>query len=113
MMERKNPDYGWQRKLSLANQAEEFKIIGNHMKTARIKRCFSVAELAYLANVNRSTIYHIENGKPTISLFSFFVVLKALGLYEDVRNIIVLDIYGNEIFQRKILIKNAIKHYKV
>ncbi|MBP5999513.1 MAG: helix-turn-helix domain-containing protein [Sediminibacterium sp.] len=105
--------YGYQRKLALERHTEEFEIIGNNLKTARIKRCFSVAELAYLANVNRSTIYHIENGKPTISLFSFFSVLKALDLYEDVKNIIVLDIHGNEIFQRKILVKNAIKHYKV
>ena len=112
-MERKKINYGYQRKLSIANQAEEFKIIGNHMMSARIKSCFTVTELASLANVNRSTIYNIENGKSTISLFSLFAVLKALDLYEDVKKIIVLDVHGNAIFQRKILIKNAIKNYKL
>jgi DNA-binding XRE family transcriptional regulator len=106
-------NYENRRNYALIDQAEEFKLIGNHLKTARIKRCFSVTELASLAGVNRSTIYHIENGKPTISLFSFFNVLKALGLYEDIKNIVVLDIHGNAIFQRKILIKNSTKNYKL
>ena len=112
-MKKNKNGYGKKRAFALVNQAEEFKIIGDHMKTARIKRCFTVSELAYMANVNRSTIYHIENGKATISLFSFFNVLKALGLYEDVKNVVVLDIHGNAIFQRKILVKNAIKNFKV
>lgn len=112
-MEKGKKMYGQQKKYAIERQAEEFEIIGNHLKTARIKRCFSVAELAYLANVNRASIYQIEKGKPTVSLFTFFNVLKALELYEEVRKIIIIDLNGNAIFQRKILLKNAIKNYKL
>ena len=112
-MERNTKYFGRQRKYDLEQQLDLYRILGENMKAARIKRCFSVSELSSRAKVNRSTIYHIENGKPTISLFSFFNVLKVLELYEDVMNIIALDLQGNTIFKRKMMIKEATKNYKL
>ena len=97
----------------IKGQLQAYKTLGDKIKVARNKRLFTVSELASIANVNRATIYHIENGKSTVSLFSFFNVLSALGLLEDVKKVIYLDLKGNEIFERKTLIKNAIKAYKL
>ena len=62
------------RKNDQERQAQQYRLIGESMKAARLKRLFSIKELASRAKVDRSTIYHIEKGKPTISLFSFLNV---------------------------------------
>ena len=73
------------RKYDQDRQADEYRLLGESMKAARLKRLFSIKELAERARVDRSTIYHIEHGKPTISLFSFLNVLKVLdlGMYKS------------------------------
>ena len=101
------------RKNDQERQAQQYRLIGESMKAARLKRLFSIKELASRAKVDRSTIYHIEKGKPTISLFSFLNVLKALDLYEDVMRFIDNDVQGNIIFKRKMMIKENTKNYKL
>ncbi len=101
------------RKNDQESQAQQYRLIGESMKAARLKRLFSIKELASRAKVDRSTIYHIEKGKSTISLFSFLNVLKALDLFEDVMRFIDNDIQGNIIFKRKMMIKENTKSYKL
>lgn len=101
------------RKNDQERQAQQYRLIGESMKAARLKRLFSIKELASRAKVDRSTIYHIEKGKSTISLFSFLNVLKALDLFEDVMRFIDNDIQGNIIFKRKMMIKENTKSYKL
>lgn len=112
-MERNKMHFGKQRQHDLENQSGAYLILGENMKAARLKRCLSVTELASRAKVNRSTIYHIENGKATVSLFSFFNVLKILELYDGVFDIISSDLEGNTIFKRKMMIKESTKSYKL
>ena len=112
-MERNKIYFGSQRKYDLEIQSDPYRILGENMKAARLKRCFSVTELASRAKVNRSTIYHIENGKATVSLFSFFNLLKILELYDDVFSVISNDQHGNTIFKRKMMIKESTKNYKL
>ncbi len=101
------------RKYDQDRQADEYRLLGESMKAARLKRLFSIKELAERARVDRSTIYHIEHGKPTISLFSFLNVLKVLDLYEDMMRFIDNDVQGNIIFKRKMMIKENTKNYKL
>ncbi len=101
------------KKAYFETQADEYKDLGENIKAARLKRCLSVMELASRSRITRSTLYQIEHGKPTVSLYSFFNVLKALNLYDDVKKSIVEDAEGNAVFKRLMMIKESTKSYKL
>lgn len=101
------------KKAYFETQANEYKDLGENIKAARLKRRLSVMELASRSRITRSTLYQIENGKPTVSLYSFFNVLKALNLYDDVKKYIVQDAEGNSIFKRLMMIKENTQKYKL
>jgi len=54
--------------------------LGQRIRVARIRRGWSVAELAGKAGVNRNTLTALEQGKPGTAVGVCFTVLWALGL---------------------------------
>ena len=54
--------------------------LGQRIRVARIRRGWSVADLASKAGVNRNTLTALELGKPGTGLGVCFTVLWALGL---------------------------------
>jgi transcriptional regulator with XRE-family HTH domain len=54
--------------------------LGQRIRLARLRRDWSVAELATKANVNRNTLTALELGKPGTAIGVCFTVLWALGL---------------------------------
>ena len=62
-------------------QVAEYVVqIGQHVRTARIRRRWSVADLASKAGINRNTLTALELGKPGTAIGVCFTVLWALGL---------------------------------
>ena len=53
---------------------------GDRIRVARIRRGWSVAELAAKAGCNRNTLTALEHGKPGTAFGTFVAVLWALGL---------------------------------
>ena len=59
---------------------EDLSRIGQRLRTARIRRGWSVADLAARAGINRNTLTALEQGKPGTSFGSVLTVLWVLGL---------------------------------
>ena len=53
---------------------------GQHIRVARIRRGWSVVDLAGRAGINRNTLTALELGKPGTAIGVCFTVLWALGL---------------------------------
>lgn len=63
--------------------------LAQHIRTARIARQFSQAELAERARVSQPTVTRIEQGQPGVALWAWLNVMEALGLlglFDDLRD---------------------------
>lgn len=60
--------------------AEQVAQLGQRIRVARLRRGWSVADLASKAGINRNTLTALELGKPGASVGVGFSVLWALGL---------------------------------
>lgn len=60
--------------------AEQVARLGQRIRIARLRRGWSVADLASKAGINRNTLTALELGKPGTSVAVCFTVLWALGL---------------------------------
>jgi|ERR1700674_434793 transcriptional regulator with XRE-family HTH domain len=60
--------------------AERVTHLGQRIRLARIRRGWSVADLATKAGINRNTLTALELGKPGTAIGVCFTVLWALGL---------------------------------
>jgi transcriptional regulator with XRE-family HTH domain len=70
--------------------------LGQRIRLARLRRDWSVAELATKANVNRNTLTALERGKPGTAIGVCFTVLWALGLEKSLDGVAEpdADIHG-------------------
>jgi transcriptional regulator with XRE-family HTH domain len=59
---------------------EQIVQLGQRIRIARIRRGWSVADLASKAGVNRNTLSALERGKPGTAVGVCYTVLWALGL---------------------------------
>ena len=101
------------KKQACINQMPEFSSLGAYIKLARKRRFISAIQLANNAKINRSTLYFIEKGNPGVSVFSYFSVLRELGFFEDILNLIANDVTGKKNYEMKVLVKQSIKEYKI
>ena len=60
--------------------ADQVVQLGQRIRVARIRRGWSVADLASKAGINRNTLTALELGKPGTAVGVCFTVLWALGL---------------------------------
>jgi transcriptional regulator with XRE-family HTH domain len=61
--------------------------VGQHIKTARIRRNLTILELANRVHVDDLTISRIEKGDPSINFKNLVTVLMVLGLEDSVFDI--------------------------
>lgn len=61
--------------------------VGEHVKTARLRRNMTQDELAASVGVARKTLYRLENGAPVTSVGTLFAVLWKLGLLEGAQTL--------------------------
>lgn len=57
--------------------------MGENIKLARKRRKLTAIQVAERANIDRTTLYHIEKGNPSVSMGAYFNVLRVLGLQND------------------------------
>jgi transcriptional regulator with XRE-family HTH domain len=60
--------------------SERVALLGRRIRIARIRRGWSVVDLASKAGINRNTLTALELGKPGTAIGVCFTVLWALGL---------------------------------
>lgn len=71
---------------------EQVAQLGQRIRVARIRRGWSVADLAGKAGINRNTLTALELGKPGTAVGVCFTVLWALGLDKSLDTVADPDI---------------------
>jgi len=67
--------------------SERVAQLGQRIRVARIRRGWSVVELASKAGINRNTLTALELGKPGTAIGVCFTVLWALGLEKSLDSV--------------------------
>lgn len=63
---------------------QKMEIVGEQIKLARLRRDFSISQVAERATCSPLTISRIEKGAPTVSIGIYLRVLYALQLDDDI-----------------------------
>ena len=79
--------------------------VGVNIELARLRRKFSIEQVAERAGVPRPTITDIENGNPDISIADYLCVLRVLGLECDIYRIAENDPLGRKLQDIELLNK--------
>lgn len=85
----------------------KFQIIletmGENIKLARKRRNLTTLQVSERAGIDRTTLYHIEKGNPSVSLGAYFNVLRVLGLHEDFAKLASDDLFGKKLQDLKLI----------
>lgn len=76
---------------------------GENIKLARKRRKLTTIQVAERANINRTTLYKVENGNSSVSIGAYFNVLRVLGLHQDFLKLAADDELGRKLQDLKLL----------
>lgn len=79
--------------------------MGENIKLARKRRKLTTIQVAERANIDRTTLYHIEKGNGKVSIAAYFNTLRVLGLHEDFLKIAADDEFGRKLQDLELLNK--------
>ncbi|WP_078832751.1 helix-turn-helix domain-containing protein [Sediminibacterium ginsengisoli] len=71
--------------------------LGENIKLARKRRRLTTIQVSERAGIDRSTLYEIEKGTPSVSLGAYFNTLRVLGLQDDFLKLAADDEYGRKL----------------
>jgi transcriptional regulator with XRE-family HTH domain len=77
--------------------------VGENIKLARKRRKLTTIQVAERAGIDRSTLYQIEKGSPSVSLGAYFNVFRVLGLQNDFLKLAADDEQGRLIQDMNLL----------
>lgn len=77
--------------------------VGEQVKLARKRRHLTTLQVAERAGIDRTTLYNIEKGKPSVSIGAWFNVLRVLGLHEDFLKLAADDALGRKLQDLELL----------
>ncbi|WP_310587796.1 helix-turn-helix transcriptional regulator [Dyadobacter sp. CY312] len=77
--------------------AKIFEQLGENIKLARKRRKLTTIQVSERAGIDRTTLYHIEKGNPSVSLGAYFNVLRVLGLQDDFLKLAAGDTFGRKL----------------
>jgi len=80
--------------------------LGENIKLARKRRKLTTIQVAERAGIDRSTLYQIEKGNPSVSMGAYFNVLRVLGLHEDFLKLAADDEFGRKLQDLELLAKS-------
>ncbi|MDZ7771721.1 MAG: helix-turn-helix transcriptional regulator [Balneolaceae bacterium] len=71
--------------------------VGENMKLARLRRKLSMEQVAERADISRTTLWHIEEGSPSVAMGYYLQVLSILGLEDDLLAVASDDKLGRKL----------------
>ena len=77
--------------------------VGENIKLARKRRKLTAVQVAERADINRTTLYQVEKGSPSVSMGAYFNVLRTLGLQDDFLKLASDDELGRKLQDLKLL----------
>lgn len=81
--------------------------LGENIKLARKRRKLTTIQIAERAGIDRTTLYHIEKGNPSVSLGAYFNVLRTLGLQDDFLKLAADDEFGRKLQDLELIGKKS------
>ncbi|KQS32892.1 helix-turn-helix domain-containing protein [Dyadobacter sp. Leaf189] len=84
-----------------------FEQLGENIKLARKRRKLTTIQVSERAGIDRTTLYHIEKGNPSVSIGAYFNVLRVLNLHEDFLKLAADDELGRKLQDLKLLGKQS------
>jgi transcriptional regulator with XRE-family HTH domain len=94
------------KKIVLLPKARKILVeVGENIKLARLRRKLSSEQVAERANIGRTTLYHMENGDPGVSIGAYLQVLMVLRLGEDFLELAKDDELGRKLQDAKLTTK--------
>jgi len=57
--------------------------VGENIKLARKRRKLTTIQVSERSAIDRTTLYQIEKGTPSVSMGAYFNVMRVLGLQDD------------------------------
>ncbi len=86
--------------------------LGENIKLARKRRKLTTMQVSERAGINRTTLYQIEKGNPSVALGSYFNVLRVLNLEEDFLKLAADDEFGRKLQDLELMGKLKYNHKK-
>jgi transcriptional regulator with XRE-family HTH domain len=77
--------------------------MGENIKLARKRRHLTTIQVSERAGIDRTTLYHIEKGNPSVSLGAYFSVFRVLGLQDDFLKLAADDVFGRTLQDLKLV----------
>ena len=77
--------------------------VGEQIKLSRKRRKLTTIQVAERAGIDRTTLYHIEKGKPSVSIGAYFNVLRVMGLEKDFLKLAADDAFGRKLQDLELL----------
>lgn len=71
--------------------------VGENIKLARKRRKLTTVQVAERAGIDRTTLYYIERGKPSVAMGAYFNVMRVLNLQEDFLKLASDDLLGRKL----------------
>ena len=81
--------------------------LGENIKLARKRRKLTTIQVSERAGIDRTTLYHIEKGNPSVSIGAYFNVLRVLNLHGDFLKLAADDELGRKLQDLKLLGKSS------
>jgi transcriptional regulator with XRE-family HTH domain len=79
--------------------------VGENIKLARKRRKLTTIQVADRAGIDRSTLYHIEQGNGSVSMAAWFNTLRVLGLQDDFLKLAADDAFGRKLQDLELISK--------
>ena len=80
--------------------------LGENIKLARKRRKLTTIQVSERAGIDRTTLYHIEKGNPSVLIGAYFNVLRVLGLQDDFLKLAADDELGRKLQDLKLIGKS-------
>jgi transcriptional regulator with XRE-family HTH domain len=80
--------------------------LGENIKLAHKRRKLTTIQVAERAGIDRTTLYHIEKGNPSVSMGAYFNVLRVLGLQNDFLKLAADDTFGRKLQDLQLIPEN-------
>lgn len=77
--------------------------VGENIRLARKRRKLTTLQVSERADIDRKTLYKIENGDPKVSFGAYFNVLRVLGLQDDFLKLAADDEFGRKLQDLELL----------
>jgi transcriptional regulator with XRE-family HTH domain len=89
----------------LPRAQKQLTTLGENIRLARLRRRYSMEQVAERADISRPTLHSIERGNSNVTIGAYVKVLAVLGLEQDIAEVAKDDTLGRKIQDAGLIVK--------